>query len=133
FDPVTPPRYAEILAANLSNSTNLVFPGVGHGALLGGECPLSIIAEFIDDPEDEVDADCIEDMSVSFYQLVTDPTGRLQFPLPRDLDDVSTDQYASYIDEDTDIRLSIIGIEGTDIDTAIDEGLSTVIREDFDT
>ena len=57
FDPITPERYGDVLAANLPNSTHLVFPSVGHGALLGGQCPLGIIVAFINDPEDDINSD----------------------------------------------------------------------------
>ncbi|MGB7338419.1 MAG: alpha/beta hydrolase [Phototrophicaceae bacterium] len=133
YDPVTPPRYGDILAANLSNGTHIVFPAVGHGALLGGACPVSVIAEFFSDPEAELNTDCIDDMGVTFNEFTTDPTGRLQFALPTTLEDVSNDVYASYVDEALDITLSVIAVDELDIDAAINEALSTIIRDGFAT
>ncbi|GAB5491913.1 MAG: hypothetical protein Phog2KO_21280 [Phototrophicaceae bacterium] len=132
FDPITPARYADILADNLSNSTNLVFPTVGHGALLGGQCPLSIMASFISDPESDLNTSCIDSMELTFNELTTDPTGQLQFGLPQGFEDVSNDTYARYEDDSRNINVSVIALEEVDLPSAISEALATVIREDFD-
>ena len=132
FDPITPASNGDILAGNLSNSTHLTFPGIGHGAMFGGFCPLSIITNFLSNPDDTPDSSCIEDMSPRFVSLTTDPTGRLQFAQPENMTDVSTDTYASYEDESETIRISIIAMDGTETDTAMSEALSIIIRESFD-
>jgi pimeloyl-ACP methyl ester carboxylesterase len=45
-DPITPPRYAEEVAEDLSNSLHLVFPGMGHGNL-SSRCSLNIFNDFL--------------------------------------------------------------------------------------
>lgn len=62
FDPITPPAWAERAAASLANSTTLVFPGVGHSAFYGGECPRSIILAFFDAPMSTPDTGCLAEM-----------------------------------------------------------------------
>jgi len=59
-DPITPPRYAELAAVDLSNGLHLVGKDQGHGQISVG-CTSRIVADFIDaaDP-DAVDADCLE-------------------------------------------------------------------------
>jgi pimeloyl-ACP methyl ester carboxylesterase len=63
FDPVTPPSWGRMVAANLSNSAFYEFPGSGHGALFSGSCPLSMTAAFLRDPTARPDASCIETMT----------------------------------------------------------------------
>ena len=62
YDPITPPKWGRLAAQTLSNSHYLLFPGVGHAAARGGDCPESILTAFLDDPLGEPDAGCIEDM-----------------------------------------------------------------------
>ncbi len=58
-DPITPPDYAQLVAATLPNSAQLVGQGQGHGLLPVG-CVPRIIAKFIDDPNPQsVAADCL--------------------------------------------------------------------------
>lgn len=59
-DPITPPRYAEMAAADLTNSTHLVGKYQGHGQIAVG-CMPQIVAGFIDtaDPA-SIDAECME-------------------------------------------------------------------------
>ena len=58
-DPITPPDYAQRVAATLPNSAQLVGQGQGHGLLPVG-CVPRLIAKFIDDPNPQsVAADCL--------------------------------------------------------------------------
>lgn len=132
FDPVTPPRYGEVLHGNLSNSTHVIFPGIGHGSVLGGLCPVNIMNDFLNDPEGDINTACIDDMSLTFSEFETDPTERLRYPVPPGFESLDTDNYASYEDESGDIIISFLAVE-SDIETAVQEALSTIIREDFDT
>jgi ABC-2 type transport system ATP-binding protein len=61
FDPVTPPKYGELVAENLSHSYNFEFPGVGH-FIIAEECARSIAGNFFDDPTRAPDGSCIEEM-----------------------------------------------------------------------
>lgn len=51
-DPVTPPSYAASAAKHLSNSYNVVFPGLGHWVTANtvSSCPQRMVREFIDNP-----------------------------------------------------------------------------------
>lgn len=62
LDPVTPPKFGELVAKNLSNSYFYVFPGGGHTGETTSDCALDITAAFVNDPETEPDASCIEEM-----------------------------------------------------------------------
>ncbi len=61
-DPVTPPEYAERVAAGLSNSRHLVVSGYGHG-VTGVGCMPKVIAQFIRgiDPA-ALDTACLEEL-----------------------------------------------------------------------
>jgi pimeloyl-ACP methyl ester carboxylesterase len=61
-DPVTPPDYAEIVAATLPNSRHLVVPGYGHGVLAVG-CMPRVVAQFIrDGGADALDTSCLDEL-----------------------------------------------------------------------
>jgi pimeloyl-ACP methyl ester carboxylesterase len=61
-DPVTPPEYAEQVAAGLSNSRHIVIPGFGHGVISAG-CMPKVVAEFIRtaDPA-ALDTTCLDEL-----------------------------------------------------------------------
>jgi pimeloyl-ACP methyl ester carboxylesterase len=48
-DPITPPEYADRVAATLPNSVHLVGQGQGHGLMAVG-CTPRLVARFLDDP-----------------------------------------------------------------------------------
>jgi pimeloyl-ACP methyl ester carboxylesterase len=58
FDPVHPEAAARSIAEGLSASTVVVIPGVGHGTAFAGECPGSLIAAFLAEPEAPLDTSC---------------------------------------------------------------------------
>lgn len=66
FDPITPSSGGQQVLQTLSNSYEFTFPGVGHGALLGGGCPIMLMQTFLDDPLTEPDATCIDQMGIIF-------------------------------------------------------------------
>lgn len=63
YDPITPPSDAQIAAETLSNSYYFEFPGHGHGIVDTGDCANSIIAQFLEDPDNEPDGSCLADMT----------------------------------------------------------------------
>jgi len=132
FDPITPPRYGDVLHGNFSNSTHVIFPGVGHGAVLGGTCPVNIMNAFVNNPGDELDTSCVDDMSPSFSELATDPTDSVRFPVPQGFTELDVEGYASYEDESGDIIVSFMGVDVDDINEAVHTALTTIIAEDFD-
>jgi pimeloyl-ACP methyl ester carboxylesterase len=73
-DPVTPPRYAEQVAATLSNARHVVAPGQGHNVIPRG-CVPRVLADFIDNPDvAALDADCVDDLGpAAFFTSFTGP------------------------------------------------------------
>ncbi|HLB23178.1 MAG TPA: alpha/beta hydrolase, partial [Dehalococcoidia bacterium] len=61
FDGSTPPRWARMAAASLSNSTLVEFTGMGHGVLFrpDAQCAMQIVVAFLEDPA-TVEASCAE-------------------------------------------------------------------------
>jgi pimeloyl-ACP methyl ester carboxylesterase len=62
YDPITPPYWGETAAETLSQSFFYEFPGLGH-AVTNSDCPRSIAAAFLDDPNTAPDASCSARMS----------------------------------------------------------------------
>ena len=73
YDPVTPPAWGQIAARTLSNSFFFEFPGLGHAVTGGGDCPVSIMDEFIANPEFQPEASCIDDLSEPLFYLPDEP------------------------------------------------------------
>jgi pimeloyl-ACP methyl ester carboxylesterase len=74
-DPVTPPEYAEQVAAGLSNSRHIVIPGFGHG-VIGAGCMPKVVAEFIRtaDPA-ALDTTCLDELQPPpFFVSFAGPT-----------------------------------------------------------
>ena len=68
-DPVTPPAYAERVAATLENSRHLVGPGQGHGMLTVG-CVSRLVADFTRDGLlDQLDAGCVQQVGPTPFFL----------------------------------------------------------------
>lgn len=62
LDPVTPPSYAEAVAASLSNSYSYTFPGKGHGQFVLDFCANGMIDDFLEDPTVPPASGCVETM-----------------------------------------------------------------------
>ena len=59
-DPITPPRYAEMAAIDLTNATHLIGKHQGHGQL-GVGCMRNLVAEFVNSADPlAIDAQCME-------------------------------------------------------------------------
>ena len=59
-DPITPPRYAEMAAVDLTNATHLIGKHQGHGQL-GVGCMRNLVAEFVNSADPlAIDAQCME-------------------------------------------------------------------------
>lgn len=58
-DPVTPPQWAEVAAETLPNSTHLVAEHGGH-TIISHTCANRIAADFLNNPESELDGSCLE-------------------------------------------------------------------------
>jgi len=75
LDPVTPPEYADQVAAHFADSMSLVAPGQGHIATTRG-CMGRIVSDFIiAGSSGELDTECISQMQVTPYFIsLTGPT-----------------------------------------------------------
>lgn len=62
FDPVTPPEWAEAVAARLPNGYLFQFPGIGHGVLDSHECALALVRAFLAAPEAPATPACVTDL-----------------------------------------------------------------------
>jgi pimeloyl-ACP methyl ester carboxylesterase len=62
YDPLTPPDWGQIAAETLANSFFFEFPGVSHGVIDGGDCPVNVTLAFLDAPTTAPDAGCIQTM-----------------------------------------------------------------------
>jgi pimeloyl-ACP methyl ester carboxylesterase len=68
-DPVTPPAYADRVAATLRNSRHLVGPGQGHGMISVG-CVSRLVADFTRDGSlDQLDGECVQQMGPAPFFL----------------------------------------------------------------
>jgi pimeloyl-ACP methyl ester carboxylesterase len=62
-DPITPPHYAEQVAAGLSNSRHLILPGYSHDVSLVG-CVPDVITHFIADGSlTNLDVSCVDEIA----------------------------------------------------------------------
>ncbi len=62
FDPITPPAWGFQAAETLENAFAYVYPGIGHGASVADPCPMSMMINFLEDPQQEPEASCINEM-----------------------------------------------------------------------
>jgi len=68
-DPVTPPKFAEQVAAHLGNARHLVGPGQGHG-MLGVGCIPRLVTDFVKDPSlENLDGECVKRLGPSPFFL----------------------------------------------------------------
>lgn len=70
FDGTAPPSYAAEAAKTLPNSTQLVFPGIGHGASRWAPtCFATIMPGFLDHLNDTVDDSCVKTLAVPPFHI----------------------------------------------------------------
>lgn len=74
YDPITPPAWGRLAAADLSRSYYYEFPGMGHGVSVSDDCPRSIALAFLDAPETAPDGGCVEAMGTGPAFVVADET-----------------------------------------------------------
>ncbi len=97
FDPITPPDYAEQVATSLSSTFTetaylYTFPSMAHGAI-NDACPIRIMADFLENPAQPPNSDCIGEMSLD---LIT-------FPITTETATAETDSVTIRVD---DLRFS---------------------------
>lgn len=59
FDPITPPLWGRQVADRLPNATFVLLPSVSHAAVLEDACADRLLAAFLDDPTEPLDASCV--------------------------------------------------------------------------
>jgi pimeloyl-ACP methyl ester carboxylesterase len=59
LDPVTPPRFADLITAHLSHATVVVDPAGGHGNAFANDCTKDIFVAFVADPNAPLDTSCV--------------------------------------------------------------------------
>ena len=62
YDPVTPVRYSQDVAANLPNETLVVLPGLAHGPVFGSECAEDLLHAFVDAAGPNFDQTCVDEL-----------------------------------------------------------------------
>jgi pimeloyl-ACP methyl ester carboxylesterase len=90
FDPNTPPSGGSLVAETLSHSYVYTFPGLSHNVVSNSLCARSIVLDFLADPTQEPEADCVAGMGRQFVvpadevelEPFTDPVAGLQGVLP---------------------------------------------------
>jgi pimeloyl-ACP methyl ester carboxylesterase/uncharacterized protein YukE len=75
FDPVTPPRYANLAAGPFSNHTLITFPLLTHGVLGNGECTSVIVSDFFKKPNDS-HFNCNQDKVTLPFNATNPPDGQ---------------------------------------------------------
>ena len=60
FDPITPPRWAEVARETLSRGQLVTFRGVGHGVLGTSACADGLVSAFLLTPTAAQDTRCVD-------------------------------------------------------------------------
>lgn len=75
FDPITPPKYAELVAEDLENSQYLLLESESHGASTG-RCGRRLVRQFLDDFSAELDFSCLSSQPGIEFFARGDPGGQ---------------------------------------------------------
>lgn len=135
YDPITPPEWGQLVATNLSQSFFYEFPGVGHGASLAGECPLDVMMDFLDDPQNEPDVSCISEMSGPAFALPIESIELVPFTndeagfttvLPEGWSEIAPGVYAESMSSTTAVVFqSVPGVDSETLFNALKTGFET--------
>ena len=68
YDVATPPRWATLTAATLSNSHLVLVPGAGHSLLSSVECTITITDDFLANPDQAPDTSCLNDIEWPYFE-----------------------------------------------------------------
>jgi pimeloyl-ACP methyl ester carboxylesterase len=68
YDVATPPRWATLTAATLSNAYLFEAPGAGHSILSTVECSLTIANDFLNEPGVEPNGRCLDDIECPYFE-----------------------------------------------------------------
>lgn len=75
LDPITPPRFGEIVASTLTDPEVVVYANSGHGSTLQSECGLQTLIDFLANPTAALDASCAAEVTTE-YELPGTATKR---------------------------------------------------------
>ena len=78
YDPIVPPAYGQTAVETLANGYFFEYPGVGHGASAGGDCPLGMMLAFLDDPTTMPDDACMAAMEVAPFAVPTEEVAAVE-------------------------------------------------------
>jgi len=137
YDPITPPSYGVEVGETLENSFYYLFPGVGHGASIAGECSRGVTLAFLNDPTTAPDDSCIADLTVEFavnqteYTLVpfTNDTFNLSGVIPEGWTELAPGVYAESQLSTTVIIAQAAPIPPADLLEALSTQLGTPIGD----
>jgi pimeloyl-ACP methyl ester carboxylesterase len=68
YDVATPPRWGTLTAATLPNSTLIQVPGAGHSLLSSVECTIAIADEFLANPDQSPNTDCLDEIEWPYFE-----------------------------------------------------------------
>jgi len=134
FDPITPPEFAAIVAEDLKGSYSYTVPAVGHGSF-DDPCGFEIAIQFLDDPTREPDANCLNDLKLTFSgtdsvdttsAVYSDPAGNFEVTGPEGWDNQSTSMAGVFIDGQSGSVIAIASMPGIAPQTAIEETLAGI-------
>lgn len=69
-DLVTPPAWAHAAARHLGRSTLVAFPGYGHAVTFADDCPMAVMAAFLDDPASAEATACLATLEPPAFTIV---------------------------------------------------------------
>ena len=61
YDPATPPEYGEITLKSFLNGQHVIDPVGGHGIAFDDDCTENILINFLEEPKQAVDSECLAD------------------------------------------------------------------------
>lgn len=61
FDPVTPPENGEEVLLSFSNGQHVIDPVGGHGVIFSDTCTKSILKDFLNGPDNDINQECLDD------------------------------------------------------------------------
>lgn len=128
FDPITPPKWGELVASTLPNSFVITFPGQGHGNFLDSPCATAIGVAFLNDPTLSPDSSCTKDMGIIFTVKspgnYEDADGLFTFPIPGGWEDQSTAERALYVQPGSGAQVFVTKVPNADVDAAFEAVLA---------
>jgi pimeloyl-ACP methyl ester carboxylesterase len=72
FDPVTPPKYGQLVASYLSQGYFFEFPGIGHDITMASACAREMAGAFLNDPTQAPDDSCNDETPALTFDMPTE-------------------------------------------------------------